>query len=472
MQLHVARQAVEHGGTALGRGQPDPVVSTLLGWPMASGRQQAAVGSLAHDGAATAVVVFVVVALSGALFAAALARSVPAGRPWLRSGAAFGGSLLSFSWLVSGVAVPYGFVNSLVALLLLGACWLVWTASEVRPREALVLLCVATVVMLGTWPVLALVPAALAATSAALGGAGLFLGVSRLWVFAGSGTLIVLGAAVAVPMLTAPASIGEALADGAFVSLGPAQAAVPAFIALMVAATAWRVGVARRGSVGILSTLAAAALGVSWLIWERRAAGGEWWYYYPQKLSWMVGVILLVAIASVLMQVVTSRVVTPRDAVLGPAAVLMTVGAVMAALPPHALSVVPEGWFGAIRFAPMLTLVTEPGEPHDSYRAFEILEPEAEALIARDGLVVLSHATDAPSAEQWANDLELADPTHEAPRNLRRFEGTRSLRTVAGVCEVAEQWDGPMTVVTARPALLAEIQETCPQSAITVELVP
>ena len=472
VQLHVARQVVEHGGTTIGRGQPDPVVSTLLGWAMSSGRQQAAPGSVAHDGAAQAVVVFGLVALLGALFAACLARSVPRERPWLRVGAALGGSLLSFSWLVSGVAVPYGFINSLVALVLLGACWLVWTTSDVRPRESVALLSVATVVMLGTWPVLALVPVAMAAAVVVVERADLVLGVRRLWVVAGAGILLALGALVAVPTLTRPVSIGAALADGAFVSLGPMQAAVPALIALVVAAVAWRLGVARREVIGVVVVLASAGLGLVWFIWERRATGGEWWYYYPQKLSWMVGVILLVAIASVLMQVVTSQAVTPRDAVLGPVAVLVTVGAVMAALPPRALSVAPDGWFGALRYVPVLTLATEPGDPDDSFRAYEVIEPEAEDLIARDGLIVLSRATGTPQAEQWANDLELADPVHEAPRTLRRVRGTESLTTVAGVCEVAEMWGGPMTVITARSALREEVQDTCPEAPISIELVP
>lgn len=472
VQLHVARQVVEHGGTTIGRGQPDPVVSTLLGWAMSSGRQHAAPGSVAHDGAAQAVVVFALVALVGALFAVCLARSVPLERPWLRAGTALGGSLLSFSWLVSGIAVPYGFINSLVALVLLGACWLVWTTSGIRPGESVALLAVATVVMLGTWPVLALVPVAMAATVVVAERVDLLLRARWLWVVAGAGILLALGALVAVPTLTKPASIGEALADGAFVSLGPAQAAAPVLVALVVAAAAWRLGVARREVIGVVVVLASAGLGLVWFIWERRAVGGEWWYYYPQKLSWMVGLILLVGIASMLMQVVTSQAVTARDALLGPVAVLVTVGAVMAALPPQALPVAPDGWFGALRFVPVLTLVTEPGDPDDSFRAFEVSEPEAEELIARDGLVVLSRATDTPQAEQWANDLELADPTHEAPRSLRRVRGTESLTTVAGVCEVAEMWGGSMTVVTARSALREEVQDTCPEARISIELVP
>lgn len=471
MQLFAAREVVDRGGVDLGDGQPDPVVSTVLGWAMSSGRPGEGLALLPHDGSAQAVVTFVTTAVLGIVLALVVSGGVTPARPRLRVGMATAGSFLAFSWFVSGFAVPYGFVNSLFALVLLAACWLTWVGATARSVESAALLVICTVVMLGTWPVLAVVPACLAvvvvvcqrhrlASVGARSGraAAVFLLVA-----------VIAAGAVAVPIVTRPASVGGALVDGAFVDLRPFHALAYVVAALVVAGLAWRVDAdARWGAAGLVVLAVASALGLAFLSWQRVSVDGEWWYYYPQKLAWMAGVIAIAIVASLLTRVLAFHAVSSRDVVLAPVVVAIACGALLFTVPPQASPLVGQGWLGVARVAPMLTLTTPAGDVADSFRAFEDQEALAAEVLARKDLVVVSNAG-GPAGEQWVNDLDLTESSRGTALSLRRVKGTIPLSGPDGVCQVAEEWARPLTVLTRDADLPERVADSCPDLPVQVE---
>lgn len=474
MQLFAAREVVERGGVVLGEGRPDPVVSTVLGWTMSSGRPDEGLTLLPHDGSAQAVVTFATTTVLGIVLAFVISGGAPASRPRLRVAMAAGGSFLAFSWFVSGFAVPYGFINSLIAMVLLAACWSIWAAAVTRPVESAALLVTATVVMLGTWPVLAVVPASFAVVIAIRWRRRFLLSDtrSRLGLLVFLMVNLVAAGAIAVPILTRPASVGTALADGAFVDLRPLHALAYVLAALVVATLAWRVDAEVRWlSVGLLAMMAASALGLAYLSWQRALLDGEWWYYYPQKLAWTAGVVTIAIVTSLVMRVVSFHALSRRDAVLGPVVAAITAGALMFTVPPQASPLVGQGWLGLARIAPVVTLTTTPGDVSGSFRAFEHEQALAAEVLAREDLVVVSNER-GPAGEQWVNDLDLTESSRGTTLSLRRVKGTAPLSKPEGVCQVAEEWARPLVVLTRDPDLSERVRASCPDLPVQFEVAP
>ena len=473
MQLFAAREVVDRGGVDLEAGQPDPLVSTVLGWVMSSGRPEAGLSLLPHDGSAQASVTFATTAVLGVALALVVIGGVPSARPRLRVAMSAAGSLLAFSWFVSGFSVPYGFVNSLFALVLLAACWSTWVGARTRPAESGALLVVATVVMLGTWPVLAVVPASLAAVIAARCRREMPWrdARSRLVTFALVVVAAIAAGAVAVPIVTRPASVGGALVDGAFVDLRPFHALAYVIAALVVAGLASRADAeARWEATGLGVLTAASVLGLAFLSWQRVSVDGEWWYYYPQKLAWMAGVVVIAIVASLLMRVLSVHAVSSRDAALGPIVVAIACGALMFTVPPQASPLVGQGALGLARVAPILTLTTAAGDVTDSFRAFEEQEALAADVLAQDDLVIVSNDR-GPAGEQWVNDLDLTESSRGTTLSLRRVKGTIPLSRPEGVCQVAETWARPLTVLTRDDDLSDRVADSCPGLPVQVEVV-
>lgn len=473
MQLFAAREVVDRGGVDLGAGQPDPLVSTVLGWVMSSGRPETGLALLPHDGSAQASVTFATTAVLGIAFALVVSAGAPPARPRLRLVMSVAGSCLAFSWFVSGFAVPYGFVNSLFALVLLAACWSTWVGARARPAESAAILVLATVVMLGTWPVLAVVPAALAAVIAV--GRRREMpwrdARTRLATFAVLVVAMIAAGAIAVPIATRPSSVGGALVDGAFVDLRPFHALVYVIAAMVVAGLALRADAeARWAATGLGVLTAASALGLAFLSWQRVSVDGEWWYYYPQKLAWMAGVVAIAIVASLLMRVLVFHAVSSRDVVLGPIVVAIVCGALMFTVPPQASPLVGQGALGFARVAPILTLTTTTGDVTDSFRAFEKQEALAAEVLARDDLVVVSNDR-GPAGEQWVNDLDLTESSRGTTLSLRRVKGTIPLSRPEGVCQVAAAWARPLTVLTRDDDLSDRVAASCPGLPIQVEVV-
>lgn len=475
VQFFVARDAIEHGGVKLGSGQPDPFVSTVLGWVMSVGRDEDSALLLKHDGGAQAVLTFVVVAVLGIVMALVVSERVPPGRPVLRAGAAIGGSLLAFSWLVAGFAVPFGFLNSLFALVILVSCWILWREAPSRPGVSVGLLAGATVVMLGTWPVLAVVPAGLAGVAAIVLRTKLLPQgrVRRVGVCIALALVAVAATVVAGPTLVRPGSVGEALVDGAFVASGPLQAAVPVVVALLVAAVGWQFAEGLRWeALGLVVLVLASASGLAWMSWQRHATDGVWWFYYPQKLAWMMGIVLVVTVASVATHLVITQSATARDRVLGPLVVVVIAVAMMMALPPTASPLVGQGYLGLGPLLPVATLVGEPGDVTSSFRAFESSEPLAQEVLEHAGLAVVSNGGGSAAGEQWVNDLVLTDRSRNVGSSLRRVMGTEPLSRPEGVCEVADMWGRPMTVLTVESDLIDQVARECPGLDVDVEVLP
>lgn len=474
--LYYTRILINDGGATTGaHASPAIGLQELLALFVMPGRGLVApVDLLEHDLNRVLQALALVLAATGVLGGIAVARALPARQLPERLVVGAIASLVPFTWFVMGFAFRLGFWNSLLALAVLVAAWLALSDARRHPTGATATLVCAAIILLPVWTPVALFPL--------LMGAVLFLRTWRahltlrgiplmLWLLPPV-VLAWYGLFVIRPLLT---SQGHALAyDGAMVTISLTNVVV---CLLLMTATAAAVAAAGRGVeplVVALTILAAAIVGLWYLIGQREASATGTWGYYPAKFGWTTSILALYvslhACASFARRVTQQPslrwAVAGRAGVTGVACLALG-AAMMSQVPPSDLrpqsadsnpAPVPTPDWRAESIVPLLSIGADDG------------------MSEFDNILDLLLDLSSPSEKNVVSQLH-HDPFHDSLINywLLQQAGVSDNATVQGfaytldshkagsMCELVRAWGDGVTITTSTPGWGERLHKQCPK---------
>ena len=285
-----ARTVVADGGIAVGE-NPVPLPAGLLALTMEFGR--GAVGSadlLRHDISAFAALSVLLIGLCGAvggLAAGAVARSVGASR--LTTGAvAMLGSVVPYSWAVTGTTLEFGFFNSHPPLVVLAAAVVVALGGDRRPALSLAALTVASTLLLAAWSPLIVIPVALGFAIVTRSFRTLISvrGGALVVLVVGFGQLLAYGLLIVLPGLLAH---GEALAAPGGIYPFPVVMLPLAIVGVIGLAALSMRGLRAWPARVVMALAVGSGAGLVVLLLASRGV----WNYYQHKFAWLAAVVLV-----------------------------------------------------------------------------------------------------------------------------------------------------------------------------------
>lgn len=468
-QYHLlsTRTMIADGGLLLDRGNRDPLANEILTLLTLPGRGGVSMDDLMlHDASRQALTVLLLLSWLSILAGLVVASAVPAHHGLVRAGAGLAGAALAWTWFVSGFALRYGFINSIVTIIILLSAWGMWTLGRRQPVLVSGALMLTTTVALTSWAAAAFVPMALGATLV-VGHWGTHLQargrLAAWWV----GCLVVSGAyafGVTARTVAPQGDIGLS-AEGEAPAMAPWQLAVFALVVVVLAAIVKAPG-GRHVLVGVVSVVIGGLTGLAFLLAQRLDPGVVIWGYYPQKLSWVLAVICVVVIAQLVAHAASADLRRKRDRVALPLVVAGAAVTVMLVVPPASSPLVGRG---ASMVLPALTIVDgSTGTIRDDLGA----EESAFDLIPRvdrpDARIIYSQLVSDEPGEQWANDWSVQLAGTRGDPVGRGSIGDLDLRRPVDVCTLARRWDRRVTVLTAKASIAAEIEALCGGPDLTV----
>jgi hypothetical protein len=304
--LVFAREAIAQHGIVPGGGQnPAPFPAAVIALAASAGRGQSpSAGLLLHDLSAMSATWMLLIGLTALLsgfVAGEVARRASAAPVAVRWATALG-SVLVFTWYVTGYPMEYGFFNVSVALPVLLISVLLSLRAAEAPWLAASGLFATSLLMLAIWSPLVVVPGGLA-LAAVLGGPRLLFSAGRKRSGVLAATLLALllyFGLVSVPSLL---SQKGALSSAGGVHLGFEWAVFAIGFAVLIAGFR----LSRLQAAPILTVSCAVVLS-SWLgatvllVLNRHAASP--WTYYPVKFVWIASVVLLVILSGMVVALI------------------------------------------------------------------------------------------------------------------------------------------------------------------------
>ena len=442
----------EHGVSA-DHPNPSPLTAALIAAAFASGRAGLdPTQLLQHDVTRAAQLWLLLTGLSAVLAGLIAARALPSGRPILRAFLVFSVACIPLSWYVAGYAFQFGFSNATLTMVLLLCAWIAWMSGGRRPLASLLVLAAVALALLATWAPLVVVPAGLAAVVA--GGAG------RPWWrrLRGARLLLLISAAIVGVAYVGLVTVRDLLSqrgalssDGAMFALTPQQVALIGAAVLIALVGAAILAGQTRAAVGAGVVLASSGLALAYLVSQRQ--GNAMWGYYPAKFAWLVTALLLVILAVSLagwafrVRRVSATVVVAVLAIAVPAALAANPRPTRESLTAMATIVAP-GAFGA--------------EPAAVPLLFELSDPREKRLVA-------GYFANA-GYDRFINGWLLQQAATSSADPLRAPAYTLDGTNVTQLCDVIGIWGGGVIVTTRSADLADELQQTCPQSEVSIDL--
>ena len=460
-----AREVIANNGVVVGASEnPVPMPAALLAAAIDIGRSEVPTSALLdHDLAAFTVLWGMLIAMSGvmaAVLAGSLARSVGAAPAVVAISTALG-SLVPFSWFVTGYATEFGFFNTHIALIVMAATVIVFLESSRQPSAALAVLTVAGTILLATWSPLVLVPGIL----------GLVL-LIRSWrdvlatprhaavVAVGIVQIGAYGVTAVLPGLVAN---GEALsAQGGVIAFSkvmlPALGATAiGFVA--VASLPWARSTLRSVTVSaVVAVVVAVALGLSVLV---VTAGGEW-TYYPLKFAWLASALLVVVIVGLFIPAASALFAHPRAVAV--IAIIATAGVlVFTQLSPTIAS----GERRQHPFARILegNVASAHGGDAVANRIIELADTAVPRVLWKSG------EQSEADINFWLVQMQVEDISEEFDLRLAAYEIGSQTET-AELCSTLNLLGPNAVVLTRVETLEVDLAEDCPTSTATVEQLP
>lgn len=435
---------------------PSPLVNGLMASWYAPGRDAAA-EVLRHDVARQSELLILLFLLCSVLAGIVTARVVSARRPVLRWAAGIFGSAIPLTWYLAGFVIRFGFFNVGVAVAILLAVWLVWVELPRHSAWSIALLLVATTVLLAAWAPLALL-------SLALAGVAALMRLRSLFRLRGSDAVVFWLAVVQLPLYVLLVTLPDLRRDGAALA---ANGGVPeitpldvVLVAVLIFAFATLAAVAlgeKHELLGIVILLAATAIGVGYLVWQRVSGGETIWGYYPAKLGWLVSVLLVIVLTASLARWLNHERARGLSTVALVLTVVAVAGLVMAKVPPRDRSL--AGVF------PLVGIGAEAVPTAETERLdtlFAAADSDQKTIYARYS----ANPEDDALINYWL--LQLPAATSDDP--VRKFAYFLDSTSAPNICAAAEAWGSGVVVVTRDPALESELAGSCPSAGITVDL--
>ncbi len=430
--------------------QPTPLPFAMVASNLASGRSalpNAAV--LEHDVARMAEVWVFTIALSCVLVGALVARATRSLRPVVAAPMIVLASCLGLVTYFIGVQFDGGFINSAFALLLLIAAWITYLGGERAPGVAAIALLVAAVVLLSVWSPLVACLLGLEVALFVRGGRSIFRNPRTLVALAVA-ALVLVGYAVefALPgFVSSSSSLGG---DGGFPAIGPTSIFVVVAVTAALACAAAAVGAARHAAFGSLALITTFAIGLGYLLFQRRAAANLWGYY-PAKYAWTVSLLLLVmAIAFAVALVVERR----------PVGAWQRLGAAAVAVVLVSLAWMPTGNFTPLAQLPLAGILT--AGKNANVQASTVFRLSG----TRNGNDVLWRSAE---GDYWPNYWLLQ--VDVAPTNVARlFSSSQGTLSVEQMCALIGELGGKVIVHTGDPTVSAELHAACGSEKFTVRV--
>ena len=205
-------------------------------------------------------------------------------------------ALLPLSWHMTGYAIESGFYNVSLTFLVLELAFYFWLATRRSPLCGSVVLLVLTVVMLGAWTPMAIIPLTMALLS---GWVGFRQGPSR--VLLGVWVASALQLLIFVSLYIAPAFFSKSSSLSASGTILPINFNLYVAVTVLALVVTLFLGVWKRSAwssetimnsqhtqfgLGMALMALSAATGTAFLLFQNRNLG-EPWIYYPIKFAWL-----------------------------------------------------------------------------------------------------------------------------------------------------------------------------------------
>jgi len=444
-RLHLAAGGLELG-TAVSIAVP--FTSLLLSvalWPGRPAEGESA--QLAHDLIATSAFWSVEVIVASILIGVVASSMVPRYRA-LAAGAF---SLLGLTWLVIGLPLESGYLNTLIGVSLLLLSWIAYRGSGSSVPVSLTTQCAVILLTMATWTPLAIVPSALLLLTAARHRASLRVApIATLAAPLATATATV----VWVGLVVVPSFLGNSLAlsiagngfPATFVLLGVALAACIGFSSLLSDS------IVRSGALAIAIAM---VLGMAVMLFFAGRESDPLSAYYPAKLSWLFALFAIVIGVSLVLGVIARS----ARRVLAPAIVgLAALGIVLASLGPAPARAVPD-------LAPPLVSILGGSVWSDG-------DESASMIIEHVGQQVVLYRTDRAD-EAFINHwlLTIGSTTVDQTWTTRKWAvwGFRELRDTSSynpppieeLCALVDALGPDAVVITADPSVRMSLAAEC-----------
>lgn len=447
----LSRQVGLANGEILNGGQVLSLAQGLMAIVHLPGRSAVAPdGLLIHDIASQANLWMLMILLSSVL-AGAIAERVLRGTPrMLRLFGILAGALLPLAWHMTGYALASGFYNVSIAFFTIELAVYFWLTIPGSPLWRSTALLAITVIMLGAWTPMAVIPGALAAWSA---WQGLRRNPPRLslvvWMLAAF-QLIAFVVLFVLPGFLAKSAV-----------LSVAGSIIPLsnhlYFAIIVAAlfVAVLIGTGRRGAggpgqavsparhfgLGLALIAGAAALGTGFLIFQNRHLP-DYWTYYPIKFAWisMELLVLLVFIGSLFV------VSTLRGQRL--LAVTATVSMTVILISMLQLNPPPQG---GVTSAFPLVGIARSESPADATLSL---------LTTVSGKKVFFYRYSTLEQDTFMNQWQFQITAKDEFTPIRNYAYS-AVSSYADACAAASAWGGGVQVITARETTAGWLNAKC-----------
>lgn len=446
------RMLVDAGIDPRSTPQPTPLPFAMVASNMASGRSGLADSAvLKHDVTRMAEVWIFVIALCCLTIGVLVAKAAQGMRLLLAIPVTVVASLAGLSWYFIGVQFDGGFINSAFALVLLLAGWLVYVGGGPNPVAAIVALAMLSTVLLMVWSPLVVCLAALALMTFVKG-----FSMIRRRTIRGFVPIVI---AVAVfgcfgAVFVLPGLFGSSAAlagNGGFPAIGPVL--ILAIVAGTVALASVTAGTPRLSysSAGALTLVVAFALGLGFLLFQRRGAE-SYWGYYPAKYAWTVSMLLIVIATTFVVAIIARTAVRPAWSAVTLAAIAVLFATLMWT----------PGGTKPLEQVPLAGIVHGGGGYNRS----------ADAVFASSGV---NNGRDvfwrSSEGDVWINYWLLqTDIPQPATNPVKAFASITGTLTVQQMCTVIRMLGSRTVVHTADPGAGAELRSSCPAEHYTVIL--
>ncbi|WP_133411829.1 hypothetical protein [Agromyces badenianii] len=429
---------------------PSPLANGLMALWYAPGRSE--VGVLRHDVERQTELLLLMTALASTVAGALTARGgVGRKRLVVAAGAMIGG-VIPLSWFLSGYVIQFGFFNVVPVVVVMLACWMLWTESARHPVVATCGLVLGTMVLFASWAPVAALPAALAIIAGVSGWIrGARSGRNLIAVVAAG---VVLGGYVVLVTLPDLRRSGHALAaNGA----APASTFIGFLTALAIVVCIVGAGVfvraRRREALGVIVLAAVSVVVIGYLVFQRTGQP-EPWGYYPAKFAWIVSIVFAVIAAAAAFAWVSSHRARSWRAVpvvLAAAGVALLTAATVSPTAPTVSGVFP-----------LVGLVRHPeSADHRSELLFDL---------ADGGPTMAARLSEEPWADAFANFWLLQLHSTSSEEAIRGYAYFLDSTDAEEICSASKAWETDVRVVTRDEDLESELEDACPELPITVEV--
>lgn len=453
-----ARFVIEDGGiSSQTHPNPAPLTAELLASADAPGRALVDTSLLlVHDLIRQSQLWFVLLFITSVLIVVVVSPSAKGLTGWVAKLSLLCSGLLPFIWFYSGFAFFFGFYNASISVIVLLLSWIFWTRKSESPIATIFFLSVTSVVMMAVWAPLVLIPGALLIGAAVQLRKEMWNGQNRMTrTFIVAGLLLPLIYFLLFTLKDFMREGGALAVDGGIFQLSPYL--LPGLLLVSFAVNFGKVtSILRPARVwGLILITVAAASGLAYLLWQRKGED-TLWGYYPVKYSWLVCcLIVVILIASAVERIQSMPNVRFQMLILGATATALFVGLAFAAKPLGPAEL----------FSPIAVMTSKGVSSNDG------VVGEISKLASREKLSVVSKYASSPAQDLFMNNWLLQLPVNR-PDSLQRWysyylDGSDNRL----LCQLSSDLKQPVTVVTRDALLESDLEQLCPGSNLTVEVV-